>query len=82
MPKSRALKEQVMPMMREDTPKEMMREAKEMISSSKNSMMRGQMMMTGAKVMMAKKKMPKKDPMMEYSDLGGMNFDPKKLKGR
>ena len=47
MPRSRALKEEVMP------------------------------------VMMKKKQVKKEnDDMMEYSDVGGMNFDPKKFKMR
>lgn len=40
------------------------------------------MQMQGDRMMMKKPKKPapkKQDDMMEYSDLGGMNFDPKKM---
>lgn len=82
MPKSRALKEEAMPMMKKDTPMSMMNEAKDMMTSAKNSMMRADIMVAGAKAMMGKKKQQHldKDEMMEYSDLGGLNFDPKKMK--
>ncbi len=76
-PKSRALKEE-MPMMKETSMQDMMKEGKEIMVSGKNSMMRGKAIMIGSQAMM-KKKQPKKDD-KEYSDLGGMNFDPKKMK--
>ena len=80
MPKSRALKQEVMPMMKETTMQEMMKEGKDMMTSGRNSMMRGSVMMAGAKMVMGKKKQKATDDMMQYSDLGGMNFNPKKLK--
>ena len=79
MPKSRSLKQEVMPMMKESTMQDMMTEGKEMMMSGKNSMMRGRVMMAGSK--MFKKKQIKKDD-TELSDLGGLNFDPKKMKSK
>ena len=78
MPKSRALKEE-MQTVKQTTPQDMMNEGREQMVSAKNSMMRGQAIMAGSQMMMKKKKKAKGD-MMEYSDLGGMNFDPKKMK--
>ena len=79
MPKSRSLKQEVMPMMKESTMQDMMTEGREMMISGKNSMMRGRVMMAGSK--MFKKKQIKKDD-TELSDLGGLNFDPKKMKSK
>ena len=77
MPKSRALKEE-MQTVKQTTPQDMMNEGREQMVSAKNSMMRGKVMMVGSQAMMKKKKRHKGD-MMEYSDLGGLNFDPKKM---
>lgn len=87
MPKSRALKTEVeMSVRREDTPRGLMNEAKDTMTQARNSMMRGSIMMLGAQAMIAKKKKQKQkgeeDEMMEYSDLGGLNFNPKKFKRR
>ena len=79
MPKSRSLKQEVRPMMKESTMQDMMTEGREMMISGKNSMMRGRVMMAGSK--MFKKKQIKKDD-TELSDLGGLNFDPKKMKSK
>ena len=82
MPRSRALKEETMPVIQEETLQSMMKDAKDMMMDAKNSMMRGQAMMVGSQMMMKKKQMKKqmKDDDAELSDLGGMNFNPKKMK--
>ena len=49
--KSRALKEEAMPMMKETTMNEMMKEGKDMIVNGKNSMMRGRVMMMGSQML-------------------------------
>ncbi len=67
-PKSRALKEEAMPMMKETTMNEMMNEAKEMVMSGRNSMMRGNVMMAGAKMVMGKKKQKNKEPDLSEFD--------------
>lgn len=82
MPKSRSAKEVLMGDMTMMKPQDMAKEGKQMMVGAKNSMMRGRAMMMGAQAMMKKKKMPNEemDEMMEYSDLGGLNFDPKKMR--
>ena len=68
MPKSRALKEEAMPMMKETSMQEMMSEAKDMMTSGRNSMMRANVMMAGAKVMGKKKQKNTKPDYSEFDE--------------
>mgnify|MGYP001559716956 CR=1 FL=1 len=66
--KSRALKEEAMPMMKETSMQEMMNEANDMMTSGRNSMMRANVMMTGAKMIMGKKKQKSNKPDLSEFD--------------